>query len=215
MNKERELLKECRLMLDNPINGTAGRNLQIRITELIAQPEQEQEPVAWMYEWDTTTTGQPTCKYVNMGKDKPNVEANFLARNFIPLYTVPQNQDLREALREALREGYNQGFNDGKYLSSPKREPLSNEQKRLEAIAIKQREVHGIGEGEELMKQIKTNRVFYQEGYAQAELDLKREPLSNEEIAILWGDKHSGKTFMVRDFAREIEKAHGIGVDDE
>ena len=39
MSKERELLKECRLMLDNPINGTAGRNLQIKITELLAQPE--------------------------------------------------------------------------------------------------------------------------------------------------------------------------------
>jgi hypothetical protein len=36
--------------------------------------------------------------------------------------------------------------------------------------------------GEELMKQVKTNRVFYQEGYAQAELDLKREPLSDEEV---------------------------------
>jgi hypothetical protein len=47
MSVERELLKECRLMLDNPINGTAGRNLQIRITELFAQPETEteQEPV--------------------------------------------------------------------------------------------------------------------------------------------------------------------------
>lgn len=32
-------------MLDNPINGTAGRNLQIKITELLAQPEQT-EPVA-------------------------------------------------------------------------------------------------------------------------------------------------------------------------
>lgn len=41
MSIERELLKECRLMLDNPINGTAGRNLQIRITELLAQPERE------------------------------------------------------------------------------------------------------------------------------------------------------------------------------
>jgi hypothetical protein len=81
MSKEIELLKECRLMLDNPINGTAGRNLQIRITELITQPEpsedkfdrvksnrefyqagyahavrdlkreQEQEPVAWITEW--------------------------------------------------------------------------------------------------------------------------------------------------------------------
>ena len=29
--------------------------------------------------------------------------------------------------------------------STPKHEPLSNEQKRLEAIAIKQREAHGIG----------------------------------------------------------------------
>lgn len=38
----------------------------------------------------------------------------------------------------------------------------------------------------------------------------KREPLSDEEIAILWGDKYSGKTFMVRNFARAIEKAHGI-----
>ena len=32
--------------------------------------------------------------------------------------------------------------------STPKHEPLSNEQKRLEVIAIKQREAHGIG-GEE------------------------------------------------------------------
>ena len=38
----------------------------------------------------------------------------------------------------------------------------------------------------------------------------KREPLSDETIAELWGDKHSGKTFMVKNFARKIEKAHGI-----
>jgi len=42
MSKEIELLKECRLMLDNPFNGTAGRNLQIRITELLAQREGEE-----------------------------------------------------------------------------------------------------------------------------------------------------------------------------
>ena len=35
--------------------------------------------------------------------------------------------------------------------------------------------------GEELMKQVKTNRVFYQEGYAQAVLDLKREQTEQEE----------------------------------
>lgn len=42
----------------------------------------------------------------------------------------------------------------------------------------------------------------------------KQEPLSDETIAELWGDKYSGKTFMVKNFARAIEKAHGIGVDD-
>jgi len=78
------------------------------IKELLAQPEQtEQEPVAWMYEWDTTTTGHPTCKYVNMGKDKPNVEANFLARNFIPLYASPQNREplSDEEMRAIWKEG--------------------------------------------------------------------------------------------------------------
>jgi hypothetical protein len=34
------------------------------------------------------------------------------------------------------------------YTAPPKREPLSNEQKRLEAIAIKQRKAHGFGGGE-------------------------------------------------------------------
>jgi len=39
----------------------------------------------------------------------------------------------------------------------------------------------------------------------------KREPLSDDVIADLWGDKYAGKTFMVRNFAKAIEKAHGIG----
>jgi polynucleotide 5'-kinase involved in rRNA processing len=45
----------------------------------------------------------------------------------------------------------------------------------------------------------------------QIEQDLypKRESLSDETIAELWGDKHSGKTFMVRNFARAIEKELG------
>lgn len=45
MSKEIELLKECRLMLDNPINGTAGRNLQIRITELLYTAPPKREPI--------------------------------------------------------------------------------------------------------------------------------------------------------------------------
>lgn len=69
--------------------------------------------------------------------------------------------------------------------------------------------------GEELMKQVKTNRVFYQEGYAQAERDLKREPLSIQEIYDL--DRYSQQPFeiyTVREcisWIRKVEKAHGIG----
>jgi len=40
---------------------------------------------------------------------------------------------------------------------------------------------------------------------------LKREPLRDAEIAKLWGESYSGTTQMVRNFARAIEKAHGIG----
>jgi hypothetical protein len=39
----------------------------------------------------------------------------------------------------------------------------------------------------------------------------KQEPLSDAQIAELWGDKHSGKTYKVKNFARAIEKEHGIG----
>ena len=39
MSKEIELLKECRLMLDNPFNGTAGLILRNRIDDYFDQPE--------------------------------------------------------------------------------------------------------------------------------------------------------------------------------
>ena len=39
----------------------------------------------------------------------------------------------------------------------------------------------------------------------------KREQLSDAQVAELWGDKFSGKTYIVKNFARAIEKAHGIG----
>ena len=43
MNRERELLKECRLILDTPFNGSTGINLRNRIAELLAQPEQTEQ----------------------------------------------------------------------------------------------------------------------------------------------------------------------------
>jgi hypothetical protein len=41
MSKERELLKECVLILDNPFNGTRAIKVAHRIKELLAQPEQK------------------------------------------------------------------------------------------------------------------------------------------------------------------------------
>jgi hypothetical protein len=40
----------------------------------------------------------------------------------------------------------------------------------------------------------------------------KREPLSDEEIEVIWGQDSLGTT---AEFVRAIEKAHGIGVDDD
>ncbi len=38
-----------------------------------------------------------------------------------------------------------------------------------------------------------------------------QKPLSDDAIAELWGEKWSGSTEMIKNFARAIEKAHGIG----
>ncbi len=65
--------------------------------------------------------------------------------------------------------------------------------------------------GEELMKQVKTNRVFYQEGYAQAELDLKREPLSDEEILVGFPQGVHITTLAFYEGVKFAEKMHDIG----
>jgi len=56
------------------------------------------------------------------------------------------------------------------------------------------------------------NQEAYQRGYAEAELKLKREPLSDDEIVKLWANKSPANEF---ECVRLVEKAHGIGVDDE
>jgi hypothetical protein len=53
-----------------------------------------------------------------------------------------------------------------------------------------------------------TSREMYQRGYAAAERDLNREPLSDERLEFLV-DKYHG---YPKTLGREIEKAHGIGV---
>ena len=51
-----------------------------------------------------------------------------------------------------------------------------------------------------------------QEAVGAKERDLKRKPLSDATIVDLWGEEHSGKTDMVKNFAKAIEKMHGIGI---
>jgi hypothetical protein len=50
--------------------------------------------------------------------------------------------------------------------------------------------------------------AMYKRGYARAEVDLKREPLSDETIAKLWANKSPANEF---ECVRLVEKAHGIG----
>jgi|LakMenE01Jun11ns_1017448.scaffolds.fasta_scaffold9686944_3 hypothetical protein len=57
-----------------------------------------------------------------------------------------------------------------------------------------------------------TGREMYQRGYAKAKDDLKREPLSDEEINAI---DLPEKQCTLRELVRIIEKAHGIGVNDE
>ena len=71
---------------------------------------------------------------------------------------APEREPLSEDKLDALAEanitdegiaGYYLGFRDAEKAHGIGGEPLSNEQKRLEAIAIKQREAHGFGGGNE------------------------------------------------------------------
>ncbi len=89
------------------------------IKELLAQPEQE--PVAWMYDLDMMIHPISNTRSKRFGELTliDPTDRQQDAVNIRPLYELP-----------------------------PKRELLSNEQKRLAAIAIKQREAHGIGGGE-------------------------------------------------------------------
>ena len=76
----------------------------------------------------------------------------------IPLYTAPPKREPfgpeeRQRLSKAYstraeQVAFEEGIIFAKILYGIGGEPLSNEQKRLGAIAIKQREAHGFGGGE-------------------------------------------------------------------
>jgi len=63
-----------------------------------------------------------------------------------------------------------------------------------------------------LRELININKEWHQIGYEKAKQELKREPLSEEEIIKLWVNKSPINEF---DCVRLVEKAHGIGDRDE
>ena len=131
MSKERELLKRVKA------EGYISFGLYKEIEELLAQPEQEQEPVVLQYRTKPNWTGN-WSKWEDCSKE-----------SYEDYIRVPILHDWTYETREL-------------YTAPP-----------------------------------------------------KREPLSAETIAKLWGESYSGTTQMVRNFARAIEKAHGIGENDE
>lgn len=99
MNKERELLKRARNMIDYRYATSEAIALTKEITELLAQPEQE--PVAWIWEQQNPHSGEWDSEFA---EGKPQ---NFrVVRNIHPLYTSPQKREpLSDEQIEAAREG--------------------------------------------------------------------------------------------------------------
>ena len=152
MSKERELIKDMKILLECTDMGSLQRNADVligRAIELLAQPEQEQEPVAWKV--IDKTNGE-----FMFSRIKP-MERSYKYDVVIPLYTAP-----------------------------PKREPPM------------------------------TQREAYQRGYAQAEMDLKRKRITDEEIYNRCCAMDNSYTCNFIDGVEWAEEHHGItGVDDD
>ena len=78
MSKERELLRRCAVQLNSTLNGTTSMRLAEEIEELLAQPEQEPEPVAWRYKTHNRYT---------------YTEENYHEFEGEPLYTKPPKRE--------------------------------------------------------------------------------------------------------------------------
>ena len=166
MSKEKDLLKK--ILATGWLNNT----ISCEVEELLAQPEQnntqylldqvarltaenamlkekwlaqpEQEPVVWqvigiagfMYVYN---------KPIDQVYEHHTVNALYLA----PPKREPLSGDKRQRISKAYStRAFEEGIIFAKILYGIGGEPLSNEQKRLGAIAIKQREAHGFGGGE-------------------------------------------------------------------
>ena len=80
MSIERDLLRTAVKIIEDNMSTTSLSNFIYEVDELLAQPEKEQEPVAWMYE---RQKGDFTERTLSVGFEK-----NFDGTT-IPLYTSP------------------------------------------------------------------------------------------------------------------------------
>ena len=151
MNKALDILRRL-ASGDNRGDFFISNELLKEIEAILAQPEQtEQEPVAWKV-IDGTNGG------FMFSRVKP-MERTYKYDVVIPLYLAPPTREpFGPEERQRISKAYSTraeqlAFEEGiifaKNLYNIGGEPLSNEQKRLGAIAIKQREAHGFGVGNE------------------------------------------------------------------
>ena len=87
--KERELLERVMYRIPSAVISEHDLDLVDDIKELLAQPEQE--PVAWMYEWEEI--GGKEWTSVKNGKYPPIVEEEYCMRNLRPLYLAPPKRE--------------------------------------------------------------------------------------------------------------------------
>jgi hypothetical protein len=134
MSIERELLKRFMTELNTEEDVVSLFN---DIKECLAQPEQtEQEPVAWMYDWEDIPEGDgdsPLLK--NFVTNDINMIRAALANNVRPLYTSPpKRKPLSMKQAEDLWETSNFKSAVPYYI--------------FDEIVVAAEKVHGIGGGE-------------------------------------------------------------------
>ena len=159
MSKEREMIEK---LCSFQMTYSDWLLLIADAEELLAQPETKQEPVAWMWTRNYEGGGytNKVFEFLNdaeeYAKDSKTLKSPDIIR---PLYTSPPTREpFGPEERQRISKAYSTraeqlAFEEGiifaKNLYNIGGEPLSNEQKRLGAIAIKQREAHGFGVGNE------------------------------------------------------------------
>lgn len=89
MSKERELIKDMKILLECTDMGSLQRNADVligRAIELLAQPEQEQEPVAWMWDEMFCEDWTTVSSVIKPSKSK-------YVDNVRPLYLAPPKRE--------------------------------------------------------------------------------------------------------------------------